>query len=120
MGYPELQEGQASPTSFTQAAVVKFLEFLTVNTTVFLIPNQDYSVQIVKDPSQRFVCIHSDGTEVETSEDTSGCRLPTNSPSTCGCFVPTLNRDYCHILSTMAGKHLPLGTVFRPEISRIL
>lgn len=70
MGYPKLQEGQASPTSFTQAAVVKFLEFLTMNTTVFLITDQEYSVQIVKDPSQRFACITSQW-------DRSGDCLPT-------------------------------------------
>lgn len=119
MGYPELQEGQISPTSFKQIALVKLLQFQTVQ-YLDLTPNHEYSLQRVKEPSQRLVCIHSDGTEMETWKDTSGCRLPTNAPSTRACSVPTLNLSYHHILSTMSGKHSPLGSVFRPQISRIL
>lgn len=56
MGYPELQEGQISPTSFKQIALVKLLQFQTVQ-HLDLTPNQEYSFQIVKEPSQMYASI---------------------------------------------------------------
>lgn len=84
MGYPELQEEQASPISFKQAALVKFLEFQTVNTTVFLTPNQEYSFQTVKELFQRCVRIHFDATKVEISRTRVGADCPPTLPAHAG------------------------------------
>lgn len=71
--------------------------------------------------SQRLVCIHSDGTEMETWKVPSGCRLPTYAPSTCVCvFCAWLDSILPLHSKYQVGKHSPLASVFRPQISRIL